>query len=124
MQYQQKNIKLIVEQWGQVHFPEMFDVIILDLNMPISDGFEACKKINQLYDDVKLFKKEDNKENSTIGLIKDLKPLIFCCSGEDVTHPDMKKKLDESGFDGALPNPLTTPYLKDKLHPIVKENIL
>ena len=24
---------------------QMYDVIILDLNMPISDGFDACKKI-------------------------------------------------------------------------------
>jgi CheY-like chemotaxis protein len=32
----------------------MFDVIILDLNMPIMDGYEACKKINQMYDETKL----------------------------------------------------------------------
>lgn len=35
----------------------MFDLVILDLNMPISDGYEACKKINQMYDENKLFKK-------------------------------------------------------------------
>ena len=42
-----------------MHFTEIFDVIILDLNMPISDGYEACKKINQIYDEKKLFKNED-----------------------------------------------------------------
>jgi len=27
----------------------MFDLVILDLNMPISDGFDACSKIQKLY---------------------------------------------------------------------------
>lgn len=27
--------------------PEYFDAIILDINMPIMDGFEACQKIDQ-----------------------------------------------------------------------------
>lgn len=29
--------------------PRHFDAIILDLNMPIMDGFEACKQIIQIY---------------------------------------------------------------------------
>ena len=29
----------------------LFDIIVLDLNMPISDGFEACKNILKLYSD-------------------------------------------------------------------------
>ena len=32
-----------------------YDLIILDLNMPISDGFDACFKISQLYNSVKFF---------------------------------------------------------------------
>jgi CheY-like chemotaxis protein len=35
----------------------MYDVIILDLHMPITDGYEACKKIRALYDASKLMKK-------------------------------------------------------------------
>lgn len=27
----------------------LFDLILLDLNMPISDGFETCNKIHKLY---------------------------------------------------------------------------
>lgn len=30
--------------------PRHFDAIIMDLNMPIMDGFEACKQICQLYE--------------------------------------------------------------------------
>jgi CheY-like chemotaxis protein len=29
----------------------MFDLIVLDLGMPISDGFETCQNILKLYDD-------------------------------------------------------------------------
>ena len=28
-----------------------FDLVILDLNMPISDGFETCKNINKFFKD-------------------------------------------------------------------------
>ena len=31
----------------------LFDLIVLDLNMPISDGYEACKNIVNLYADNK-----------------------------------------------------------------------
>jgi CheY-like chemotaxis protein len=36
----------------------MFDVVILDLNMPITDGYEACKKIRALYSECRLLRKE------------------------------------------------------------------
>jgi CheY-like chemotaxis protein len=35
---------------------ELFDVIVLDLQMPISDGFEACKNILLKYDDTNVLK--------------------------------------------------------------------
>lgn len=31
--------------------PKHFDAIILDLNMPIIDGYEACKQITQIYNE-------------------------------------------------------------------------
>ena len=36
----------------------LFDLIVLDLNMPISDGYETCKNILQKYDDSQMFKIE------------------------------------------------------------------
>jgi CheY-like chemotaxis protein len=29
-----------------------YDLIFLDLNMPICDGYEACTKIKQFYEDL------------------------------------------------------------------------
>lgn len=33
-----------------------FNLVVLDLQMPISDGYDAIKNINQLFDDIKIFK--------------------------------------------------------------------
>lgn len=36
---------------------DMFDLIILDLNMPVSDGYEACKSILQLFSDTNMLQR-------------------------------------------------------------------
>ena len=95
----------------------MFDVIILDLNMPITDGYEACKKINEIYDDINLLQQAD--ESSTGRQVKDLKPLLFACSGDDVESSEIKMKLDAAGFDRALTNPLTSNYIKNTMIPLI-----
>ena len=90
--------------------------------MPISDGYEACKKINQMYDENKLFNNEQQERNAMGGLIKDLKPLLIACSGDDVTNSFIKKNLDDAGFNDAITNPLTTAYIKDKIIPMIMMN--
>ena len=104
----------------------MYDVIILDLNMPISDGFDACKKIRQLYESVKFFQKANNQSehsSSTQQLLKELKPLIIACSSDDMESPLMKRRLDEAGFDYAISSPLTAKYVKDILTVQINSNI-
>jgi len=32
-----------------------YDIIIMDLNMPVMDGFEACKKIKDFFSDPSFF---------------------------------------------------------------------
>jgi len=59
--YQEKNFNSIVSKWDNISFRNqslMFDVVILDLNMPIMDGYDACKKIRALYNNCSLMKKE------------------------------------------------------------------
>ena len=90
IKYQQQNIKHIVKNWDRSSF-DMFDVIILDLNMPILDGYEACKKINKIYDEAKLLINQG--EDSCSGLVKDLKPLLIACTGDNVDDPTIKANL-------------------------------
>ena len=96
----------------------MYDVIILDLNMPISDGFDACLKIRQLYESVKFFQKANNQSEhsaSTFQQLKELKPLIIACSSDDMESPLMKRRLEEAGFDYTISSPLTAKYVKEIL---------
>ena len=37
----------------------LFDLVVLDLNMPISNGYETCKKIIDLYSKKKLLSIKD-----------------------------------------------------------------
>ena len=42
----------------------LFDLILLDLNMPISDGYETCKNVVNLYNDSdKMFKNVTKKSS-------------------------------------------------------------
>ena len=116
MKFQQQNIKHIVDKWDKLSF-EMYDVIILDLNMPISDGYEACTKINQMYDETRLL--QNQGENANVCLIRDLKPLLFACTGDDVNSPFVKANIEAAGFDEALTNPLTSPYIKETVIPMI-----
>jgi len=60
---------------------ELFDLIILDLNMPIFGGREACKKINALFMEGTIFRDKpfikltsDQLANRMIYLPEDLMP--------------------------------------------------
>lgn len=46
------------------NFTAYYDLVVLDLNMPISDGYEACQNILSLYNNVKLFKYKHKNPNS------------------------------------------------------------
>ena len=108
----------------------LFDIVLLDLNMPISDGFEACQKILKLYDKDSIFKIEkksslnindikrprpllsnnvsySKSKGSIISQIpnKLLKPLMIACSSEVYTE-DLKQKLDMAGFTKFFEVPL------------------
>lgn len=50
-----------------------FDLVILDLNMPISDGYETCQNILRYYQSNNLFK--DNKKENHFA-----SPVIVACS--------------------------------------------
>ena len=54
--------------------------------------------------------------------MRDLKPLIFACTGDDVNTPSIRMKLDDAGFDKAVTNPLNTNYIKDTMIPMVIQN--
>ena len=91
--YQLKNIDKIVDEWETFYQKKSFDIIILDLNMPISDGYEACKKITQMYNEQSILKKSISHQKNRDQLVKDLKPLIYACSGDNITDPSINAMI-------------------------------
>ena len=39
----------------EIAMADYYDIIIMDLNMPIMDGYDACKKIKKFYEDNRIF---------------------------------------------------------------------
>jgi CheY-like chemotaxis protein len=72
-----------------------FDLVILDLNMPISDGYETCRNIIKVFTRENIFKpsKSDNSSHSSvIDLLpaKHYQPVIVALSS--LVTKDIEKK--------------------------------
>lgn len=74
-----------------------YDLVVLDLEMPISNGYETCKKILSLY---------DNSRDGIFNLLKSgnslrkKQPLMIACSG--YVDDRVRDRTVRSGFDMAL----------------------
>ena len=69
-------------------------MVVLDLQMPISNGYETCEKILQLYKPGELFSCRENE----------LKPLMIACSGH--IDQDVSKRASDVGFNLSMICPL------------------
>jgi CheY-like chemotaxis protein len=71
-----------------------FDIILMDINMPIMGGFEATQKIRQL----------DGTKSTT--------PIIAISADN---HPQIKDKILEAGMNDFLPKHCTNQFLMEKI---------
>ena len=112
---------------------EMFSLVVLDINMPIMDGFEACKAIRNFFDRSKLFninndndliisRKMSNSRKMSINVDINQRtcPIIISCTGNIVT-PEVLKDAKAKGFDHMFEVPLTSSNIKDHIMPLLKE---
>lgn len=111
-----------------------FNLIILDLNMPIADGFEAIKNIKNLYNDAnKLFKLEGTSgvsksdsfsnssdhsiKNSSVDLDKTLEPVIIACTS--FIDDEIRSKIERAGFDALYMVPLQQSTIENEIIPMI-----
>mmetsp|Transcript_20544 Transcript_20544/g.31266 ORF Transcript_20544/g.31266 Transcript_20544/m.31266 type:complete len:203 (+) Transcript_20544:2227-2835(+) len=99
---------------------EKFDIIVLDLNMPVCSGYEACEKIVALYAHQEQRKKLRFHREWLPKEKVNLRPVIMACS----SHVDdgVIEHTSKIGFDLTLPAPLNATVILDKLKPAIIEN--
>ena len=126
----------------------MFNVIILDLSMPILNGFDACTKIRALFKDIKSPKFDSNnldknKKMLSVSMsnssnliqssdssgyrasmnsqaLKDsiLRPVMIACSG--YLDEKTQEKIENCGFDDFFIAPLNRNNICDNILSLIE----
>ena len=111
---------LEVLQYIQCNPNIKLDFILLDLNMPIMNGFEACRQIIDFYQNSNMFKLEKSKmqrgsrsssEKSVSKAVNEILddmfhlPLMIAYSGH--VDDEVRQKCKEAGFKVVIDSPLT-----------------
>lgn len=92
-----------------------FDFIVLDLEMPIMNGYVTCQKICEFYSkDEKFFK---NQSKSDIWEEINERPLIIACTG--CLNESIELEAKSCGFDLAIQSPLSP----EKIESCIKERL-
>lgn len=86
-----------------------YDVVIMDLEMPVCDGFEATKEIRRLTDD----DNNNHNNNDNNNNRKRSRTPIFALTAH--IFESAKKQFLEAGGDDFLMKPLRVELLKEKI---------
>jgi CheY-like chemotaxis protein len=94
------------------------ELVLLDLDMPIMDGYEACRQILKLYNDKNKFFQVDpnlnqisSKESCSNSIVEHVieemftQPLMIAYSG--LVNDEVRQKAKLQGFDVVIDAPLT-----------------
>jgi len=105
---------------------KQFSLIMLDLNMPISNGYETCKNIWNLYEDRNIFNMKRRRSSQLSGghddlLLIHLRPLIVAWTSENLSDKKLVEKINQVGFDLMMESPITFKHITDKILPKLQE---
>jgi len=87
-----------------------FDMIIMDLNMPIMDGFRATKKIKEFYKISNVFVGGGLFTEDLAGSSLKQVPVIVALSSE-IFDENLSSRCREAGFDFWFSSPLNSSLL-------------
>lgn len=100
-----KNEYQLIHAWDGLEAVEMFkkyspQIILMDINMPVMDGYEAAKEIRKFSAKV---------------------PIIAVTA---FAYASDEQRVMESGFDGYMPKPINARQLKAQLIDIMQSRII
>ena len=75
-----------------------FDLIVLDLNMPVADGYTACRNITKLFESSVM-------ENGQLRSMSDYRPHILAVSS--YIDSNIQVLIKEAGFDADYLTPIS-----------------
>lgn len=89
-----------------------FDLVVLDLNMPVTDGFEACTMIRSLYGN-------GSRSSRNLNIINLLKAQPYLVAVSGFIDDSTKVKVERAGFDQLFLMPLSLQDIQDLIVPRV-----
>lgn len=99
-----------------------FDLILLDLNMPITDGFEAMKQITSIFEDKKkmIALTDDLKEKDALpdgSKVLASRTVFIACSA--LKNEEVSSKCKQYGFDALYEVPLASKQIEFEIKPLI-----
>ena len=74
--------------YSNVQMSEIYSFVLMDLHMPVLDGWESCKQINDFFQNKKKVKLETNNEGGNPTILEldlsSFKPIIAACSSDSM----------------------------------------
>ena len=74
--------------YSNVKMSEIYSFVLMDLHMPVLDGWESCKKIYEFFQNKKKVKFETNDEEGNATFVEldlcYLKPIVAACSSDSM----------------------------------------
>ena len=76
--------------YSTIKMSEIYSFVLMDLHMPVLNGWESCKKIKLFFENNKYVKIETNNSESSSILeleLSNFKPIIAACSSDSMEGP-------------------------------------
>jgi CheY-like chemotaxis protein len=96
---------------------KMYDLVILDLDMPVCDGYDACQQIKMLFTKQVIPAQDYETDHKFGGTLADYIPWIVAVSG--YIDADTENKIQQTGFDSYFEQPLSVDKINDLIVPDV-----
>jgi two-component system invasion response regulator UvrY len=114
-----ENGKVFLEQLKSNVIP---DIVLLDISMPIMDGFKTAKALYKLYPDLKILIVSMNEDEPS--LIKMLKFGVKGFVGKDIEPEELRMAISKVLHDGFYYSDKMTEHLINTLQPKEQKSII